>query len=606
AQERLWRGEGFWRENWVQGTIWVVRVLGFCTFGPPAAGGNILTKTPREALTLIESKSKVLTSQNRPVVSKLSTNTFTSGLSLDVAALIDAVKALLYKNTTPPPVYVKAIEESCVTCGGQYPYYQCLTTNGNASQGYQDSIQSYVSAIAVNFNQENTRYHPLSVANQVRPPDFPPVKNKQNWGNYYQNNSSYRAPTQPTQAAPSNEFANYMKINETNIRAMQNQINNMKTELRNEFQTTMLQQNNRLENMLSNYFQANKPSGSGTLHSNTITNPKGDLKAITTHSGVSYDGPPIPPPFSSPSKVVKKEPENLLSNKDKLIKLANTPVNENCSAVILKKLPEKLGDPDKFLIPCNFPEIVECLALADLGKFHFPADFMVVDYVVDPCVPLILGRPFLRTTQALINVHVEELTLRVSDGGDFILEEIRPYLASDSVLSGIDDVEFDLEGDIRLIEEILNNDLTSPLPLKDLKCEELKSVKSSVNEPPELELKDLPSYLEYSFLEGTNKLPVIIAKNLKDDEKECLIKVLKSHKQAISWKLSDIIGKSLSSSSGGSLTEDLTLLSSSHLRSFRGRGEVRSLFKISSIRRMSPSGSNSTSSIPDGTESLVR
>ncbi|GKA37231.1 reverse transcriptase domain-containing protein [Tanacetum coccineum] len=155
--------------------------------------------------------------------------------------------------------------------------------------------------------------------------------------------------------------------------------------------------------------------------------------------------------------------KNLLSNKEKLFEVANTTVNENCSAVILKKLPEKLGDPGKFLIPCNFPEIAECLALADLGasinlmplsiwkklslpeltptqmileladrsttrptgiaedvfvrvgKFHFPADFVVVDYVVDPRVPLILGRPFLRTARALIDVYGEELTLRVGD-----------------------------------------------------------------------------------------------------------------------------------------------------------------------------------------------
>nr|GEY68663.1 DNA-directed DNA polymerase [Tanacetum cinerariifolium] len=595
-----------------------------------AAGGNILTKTPREALTLIESKSKVRTSRNKPVVAKVSTNTSTSSLSLDVSALTDVVKALLHKNTTLPPVSVKAVEESS----------------------------------AVNYNHGNTGYRPSSVANQVQPPDFPPVQNNQNRGNYYQNNSSYRALTQPTQAAPSNEFANYMKINETNIRAMKNQINNMKTELRNEFQTMMLQQNNRLENMLSNYFQANKPSGSGTLPSNTITNPKGNLKAITTRSGVSYDGPPIPPLFSPPSKVVEKEPEltkdtNLFSNKEKLFELVNTPVNENCSAVILKKLPKKLGDPDKFLIPCNFSEIVKCLALADLGasinlmplskwkklslpelthtqmileltdrsitrptgiaedvfvkvgKFHILADFVVVDYVVDPRVPLILGRTFLRMARALIDVHGEELTLRVSDeaitfkvgntsrysyndvesinridvidvaceeysqkvlgfsdnsksgnptlisepiiansspsltpfeGGDFILEEIESYLASDSVPLRIDEAEFDPDGDIRLIEEILNNDPTSPLPPKDLKCKLLKSVESSVNEPPELKLKDLPSHLEYAFLEGTDKLPVIIAKNLKDDENECLIKVLKSHKQAIAWKLFDIKG----------------------------------------------------------------
>ncbi|GKE50251.1 hypothetical protein Tco_1481509, partial [Tanacetum coccineum] len=126
------------------------------------------------------------------------------------------------------------------------------------------------------------------------------------------------------------------------------------------------------------------------------------------------------------------------------------------------------------------------------------------------------------------------------EGGDFILEEIEAYLASDSVPPGIDDAEFDPEGDIRLIEEILNNDPYSPLPPKDLKCEDIKSVKSSVDEPLKLELKDLPSHLEYAFLEGTNKLSIISAKNMKDEEKERLIKVLKSHKQAVAWKLSKI------------------------------------------------------------------
>ncbi|GJT89935.1 reverse transcriptase domain-containing protein [Tanacetum coccineum] len=306
--------------------------------------------------------------------------------------------------------------------------------------------------------------------------------------------------------------------------------------------------------------------------------------------------------------------KSLLNNKEKLFDLAKTPVNENCSAVILKKLPKKLGDPDKLLIPCDFPELVECLALVDLGasinlmplsiyrsttspsgiaedvfvkvgKFHFPADFVVVDYVVDPRVPLILGRPFLRTARALIDVYGEELTLRVDDEaitfkvgqttrysyndvvsinqidvidvackeyvqevlgfldsstsgnptpsldpilstsslsltpfkeGDFILEEIEACLTNDSIPPGIDDADFD--------------------PV------ELKIVKSSIDDPPELELKDLPSHLEYAFLEGTDKLPVIIAKNLKEDEKVRLLKVLKSHKRAITWKISDIKG----------------------------------------------------------------
>nr|GEW15113.1 reverse transcriptase domain-containing protein [Tanacetum cinerariifolium] len=274
--------------------------------------------------------------------------------------------------------------------------------------------------------------------------------------------------------------------------------------------------------------------------------------------------------------------KSLLNNKEKLFDLATTPMNENCSAVILKKLPEKLGDPDKFLIPCDFPELDECLALADLAgiaedvfvkveKFYFPTDFVVVDYIFDPHVLLILGRPFLRTERALIDVYGEELTLRVDDEAitinvgqtlkysynngesidridvidvacedDFILEEIKACLTGKSIPSGIDDTDFDLEGDIRLLEELLNKDpSSSPLPPKELNVEEIKTVKSSIDEPPKLELKELLSHLEYTFLEGTDKLPIIISKELKDEEKSALLKVLKSHKRAIVWKIFD-------------------------------------------------------------------
>ncbi|GKD13520.1 reverse transcriptase domain-containing protein [Tanacetum coccineum] len=209
----------------------------------------------------------------------------------------------------------------------------------------------------------------------------------------------------------------------------------------------------------------------GSLPSNTVANPKGELKAITTRSGLVLYGPtvPMPPPFINPEEDERVEetltdPEHgeytikmlksLLSNKEKLIELANTPLNEKCSTVILKKLPEKLGDTGKFLIPCGFSEL-KYKALADLGasinlmplsvwkelglpelistqmtlelanrdictpkgiardvfvlvgKFTFPADFVIVDYENDPRVPLILGRPFLRTARALIDVHEE-------------------------------------------------------------------------------------------------------------------------------------------------------------------------------------------------------
>nr|GEZ84469.1 reverse transcriptase domain-containing protein [Tanacetum cinerariifolium] len=104
---------------------------------------------------------------------------------------------------------------------------------------------------------------------------------------------------------------------------------------------------------------------------------------------------------------------------------------------------------------------------------------------------------------------------------------------------GIEDSCYDSEGDIRYLEKLLNDDPSQPPPM-DLKQVEETKAKSSIEEPPELELKELPSHLEYAFLEETNNLPVIIAKDLKDDEKEALLKVLKSHKRAIAWKITNI------------------------------------------------------------------
>nr|GFC49633.1 reverse transcriptase domain-containing protein [Tanacetum cinerariifolium] len=316
------------------------------------------------------------------------------------------------------------------------------------------------------------------------------------------------------------------------------------------------------------------------------------------------------------------------------------PLNENCSAMLLKKLSEKLGDPSKFLIPCDFPGIDVCHALADLGasinlmplsiwknlslpeliptrmtleladrsithpkgvaedvfvkvgKFHFPIDFVVVDFEADPRVPLILGRSFLRTGRALIDVYGEEITLRIIDiaceefvqdvldfqynsksrnptmvsnpsfyeetkseffkkpivksslptltpfgESDFFLEEIEDFLNDESVPTGIENSFYDPEGDMLYLEKLLNED-PFQLPPIDLKQAEETKAKSSIEEPPKLELKELLSHLEYAFLEESDKLPVIIEKDLKDVEKEALIKVLKSHKRAIAWKIS--------------------------------------------------------------------
>nr|GEZ72552.1 reverse transcriptase domain-containing protein [Tanacetum cinerariifolium] len=366
---------------------------------------------------------------------------------------------------------------------------------------------------------------------------------------------------------------------------MQNQINSLKGEFKNEIQNTMKtqqtvlmeQQNafqNNLQNMLSGFFQ-NQSSTSSTLSSSTIPNPKGEMKAITTRSGVSYEGPSIP----TPKKVVKRETEETTDREQTNfygstahIQPPVTPIPEPDVSKTLPKpnipYPSRLNDQKLQLADRSItrPKGVAEDVFAKVGKFHFSTDFVVVDFEADPRVSLILGRSFLRTGRTLIDVYGEEITLRVNDEAvtfnlnqttrysstyDYlsvnridiidvareeyaqeILEEIDAYLKDESISLEIDHADYDPEGDLCLIEKLLNDD-PFQLPSMDLKQGEVMKAKSSIEEPPELELKELPSHLEYAYLEGGDKLPVIIAKDLKVDEKEALLKVLKSHKSAI-------------------------------------------------------------------------
>nr|GEY52660.1 reverse transcriptase domain-containing protein [Tanacetum cinerariifolium] len=558
----------------------------------------------------IMSKSKVRYSRDKPVVAKVSTNASTSGVSPDVAELKDMVRALLRdkKGQNQSPALVKAVEESCVTCGGTHSYRNCPATDGNV---YRDNIQEYVSqASVVNYNQGNTGpvYQPLvfqQPAYQV---------------------PAYQAPAPQTQGCFEGGFFSLVKANDAVMKNMQTQGQNMQNQLTN------------LTDLITKFVNSNTAttSSSGTLPSNTIANSKSDLKAITTQSGVSYDGPQIPPlvvenepkatkdtvnltnnentkdvqpqavqskspvsisePAITPVSASKPNPKvsipypsrrndemnhekakdqlekfyqifkdmsfeisffdalilmpkyastlkALIRNKEKLSEMARTPLNEHCSTVLLKKLPKKLGDIGKFLILCDFPGMAECLALADLGasinlmpysvwkrlslpdlmptcmtleladrsisrsvgvaedvyvkvgSFHFPANFVVVDFDADPRVPLILGRSFLKTEIALIDVF----------------EEVDAFLAveDEPTSSNFQKPYLDLEGDILLLEAFLNDDPSSP-PLnqrnyqpevrKELKICEAKTDKSSVDEPPVVELKALPPHLKYTFL----------------------------------------------------------------------------------------------------------
>ncbi|GJV62427.1 reverse transcriptase domain-containing protein [Tanacetum coccineum] len=298
----------------------------------------------------------------------------------------------------------------------------------------------------------------------------------------------------------------------------------------------------------------------------------------------------------------------LLNDKDKIIELTKTPIpntsvfsRDDACCVALADLGASINlMPLSIWKELSLPALTKTrmiLELADrtistptgiaedvfvkVGTFFFPADFVVVDYVADPRVPLILGRPFLRTARALIDVHGEQMTLRhddqsvtfkVGDTKTFsynIIESVNRVDVIDiaceeyvqEVLeiskSGNPTSTSDLMIDSRspsftpfggrntvYLEELLsviNSDPNlPPSPVYEINVPE--EIKSSCEDPPDLELKDLPSHLEYAFLEGDDKLPIIIAKNLKDEDKTALIKVLKSHKHAIAWKISDIKG----------------------------------------------------------------
>ncbi|GJU17989.1 hypothetical protein Tco_1145955 [Tanacetum coccineum] len=317
-----------------------------------------------------------------------------------------------------------------------------------------------------------------------------------------------------------------------------------------------------LTNMLTKFVNSNtaSTSGSGTLPSNTITNPKEDLKGITTRRGVAYQGPTIPTTTSSPPKVVERETEPavapvsapmpnpkpsipypsrrnderrrekandkiekfyeifkdlsfkislmdalilmpkfastlkaLIGNKEKLSEMARTPLNEHCSAVILNKLPEKLRDPDKFFIPCDFPGMDECLALADLGAsinlMHYPCGKSFLFWSSLLLISILITDDMTANRINVIEMACEEYSQEVlvfSDeiasgnptpyydpivstssstltpfrDSDFLLEEVDAFLAleDDPTSSKVDDSYYDPEGDILLLEAFLNDD----------------------------------------------------------------------------------------------------------------------------------------------------
>ncbi|GKD92836.1 hypothetical protein Tco_1372673 [Tanacetum coccineum] len=292
-------------------------------------------------------------------------------------------------------------------------------------------------------------------------------------------------------------------------------------------------------------------SGSGSLPSNTIGNPRGDMKAITTRSRVSYDGPQVPPLPSSLPKVVEHEREVTKDTVHPSTENMQPPKvqTQNYEPVVAPKtkltIPypsrinkEKLHEKDD-LLASKFMEMFRNL--------HFELSF----------ADALLHIP--KSARALIDVHGEQMTLRhddqsvtfkVGDTKTFSYNTIESVNQVDVIDVACEEYAQEVLGFSNIsksgnptltLEPILSTSPSSLTPFEgEQKFKELKTVETSSDELPELELKDLPPHLEYAFLEGTDKLPVIIAKDLKDEDKTALLKVLRSYKRAIAWKISDI------------------------------------------------------------------
>nr|GEY05227.1 reverse transcriptase domain-containing protein [Tanacetum cinerariifolium]GEY08631.1 reverse transcriptase domain-containing protein [Tanacetum cinerariifolium] len=409
-------------------------------------GGNLLRMTPQGALIIIENKSNVRYSRNKLVAFKVSTTSSGNHSSTDARidkltnTILTLVETFNKKMTTSATV--KAVEETCVIYGGAHPYYDCIATDNNIS-----SVCTTMDLKAITTRSGVTLAGP-----SVSPPLSTEVP-KATKDTVQPSTENIQPPMAQTQV-PIDEPVVAPKHKST----------------------------------IPYPSRVNKQK----LHD------KDDMLALkfteifrNLHFELSFTDDLLHmPKFALMFK-------SLLNNKEKLFDLATTPVNDNCSAIILKKSPKKLGDPGKFLIPCDFPELDECLALTDL----------VVDYVVDPRVPLILGRPFLRTRRALIDVYGKELTLRVKDEAiTFKVGQTSKYSYKNAKsINRIDVIdvaceEYVQEGDILYLEKFLNAVPSPNLP--PVKTEDLKQVDAtmtnpSIKEPPDLELKELPSHLEY-------------------------------------------------------------------------------------------------------------
>nr|GEU43818.1 reverse transcriptase domain-containing protein [Tanacetum cinerariifolium] len=472
---------------------------------------------------------------------------------------------------------VKAVTQNCKTCGGLHSFFDCPATVGNTQNVYV--------AGAYQEPKQESRKSYSSREQQGRNQFFQGANQGQNQPPAYQA-PAYQAPVyqalvhQPQipqpQVVTTNEFTNFMKANDAILKNMQTNM------------TSLTNSNLELKNMFGQFTKMNTASslGLGTLLSNTITNPKEDLKVVSSiiepvASLVSAPRPNQRPLILYPSRLQdQKLRDKANDQREKFFQIFKD-LNFNISFSDALILMPKFSMSIKSLLTNK-----DKLSLADLGA---SINLMPSSIWNKLSLPDLSPTSFLKTERALIDVFEGELTLRVGkEAITFNLEQTSRYLGnyndmmanridvidmayeeysqevvdfSDMIASGNPTLYYDLivsttsltltpfENNDFLLEEVdaflaLEDDptLSEVDQSYKLKICEAKSDKSSIDEPPKVKLKDLPPHIEYTFLDGDEKLPVIIVKDLSMEKKTALITVLKLHKRAVAWKLSDIKG----------------------------------------------------------------
>nr|GEY24295.1 hypothetical protein [Tanacetum cinerariifolium] len=429
----------------------------------------------------------------------VSTNASTFDISSDVAELKDMVKALLLdkKSQNQSPAPMKAVKESCVTCGGAHSYRDYLATDGNV---YRDNIQEFVSqASAVIYNQGNTSYRPLMMSNQIRPLGFPLVPNNQNV-----------------------------------------QRNNQKPfHSKSKSRTMLCGSSQKLPKKLEDPSKFLIPCDFLELADRSISRPVrvaedvyvkvGSFHFLADFVVIDFDADPRVPLILERS---------FLKTERALID-----VFEGELTLCVGKEAITFNQDQTSRYSTNYSDMMaKRIDVIDMAYEEYSQEVLGFSYTI------LSGSPTLYYD---LIISATSSTLTPFKNSDFLLEEVDAFLAIEDEPTSFEFYQpyLDPEGDILLLEAFLNDVPLLPPPnqrnylpevRKELKICKAKADKSLVDEPLVVELKDLPPHLEYAFLEGDDKLPVIIAKDLSVEEKTTLITVLKSHTRAIAWKLSDI------------------------------------------------------------------